>query len=49
MDGECIWLYCVGGVVWLVGIKDVGIEDWFYLCKGVFGELMLDDVIIVFE
>lgn len=49
LDGERIWLHRAGGPARLVGIKDVGTEDWFYSRKGAPGELTLDDVITTFE
>lgn len=48
-DGERTWLHRAGGPVRLVGIKDVGTEDWFYSRKGAPGELTLDDAITTFE
>jgi hypothetical protein len=33
----------------LVGIADVGVEDWFYSRKGAPGEVTLDDAITEFE
>jgi hypothetical protein len=48
-DGERTWLHRAGKSARLVGIKDVGTEDWFYSRKGASGELTLDDVITEFE
>ncbi|QPQ54375.1 hypothetical protein IC614_08415 [Allosphingosinicella flava] len=48
-DGERTWLHRAGGPARLVGIKDVGTEDWFYSRKGAPGELTLDDAITAFE
>ncbi len=49
LDGERTWLHRAGGPARLVGIKDVGTEDWFYSRKGAPGELTLDDAITAFE
>lgn len=49
LDGERTWLHRAGGAARLVGIKDVGTEDWFYSRKGAPGELTLDDAITAFE
>ena len=49
LDGERTWLHRAGRAARLVGIKDVGTEDWFYSRKGGAGELTLDDVITAFE
>lgn len=49
VEGERTWLHRAGGPARLVGIKDVGTEDWFYSRKGVPGELTLDDAITAFE
>lgn len=49
MDGERTWLHRAGEPARLVGIKDVGTEDWFYSRKGAPGELTLDDAITAFE
>ena len=48
-DGERTWLHRAGGAARLVGIKDVGTEDWFYSRKGAPGELTLDDAITAVE
>lgn len=49
LDGERTWLHRAGGPARLVGIKDVGTEDWFYSRKGAPGKLTLDDAITAFE
>ncbi|MGA3679383.1 hypothetical protein [Pseudomonas graminis] len=49
LDGERTWLHRAGVPARLVGIKDVGTEDWFYSRKGEPGELTLDDAITAFE
>ncbi len=43
--GERIWQYRKGAVPLLVGIRDAGVEDWFYSRKSVDGSLTLDDLI----
>lgn len=49
LDGERTWLHRAGRPARLVGIKDVGTEDWFYSRKRAPGELTLDDAITAFE
>lgn len=48
-ESERTWLHRLGAPARLVGIGDVGVEDWFYSRKGVRGEITLDDEITEFE
>lgn len=43
------WLHRIGYPARLVGIKDIGVEDWFYSRKSAAGEVTLDDAITEFE
>lgn len=46
---ERTWLHRQGSPARLVGIADVGVEDWFYSRKGAPGEVTLDDAITEIE
>src|SRR5690349_21399368 len=48
-EAERTWLHRVACPAKLVGIRDVGVEDWFYSKKGLLGEKTLDDAITDFE
>lgn len=48
-EAERTWLHRLGSSPRLVGIGDIGVEDWFYSRKGAPGEVTLDDVITEFE
>lgn len=48
-EAERTWLHRLGSPPCLVGIGDVGVEDWFYSRKGGPGEVTLDDAITAFE
>ncbi|TWB77200.1 uncharacterized protein DUF4238 [Nitrospirillum amazonense] len=44
-EGERTWLHRRGQGAKLVGIRHIGVEDWFYSKKPMNGEITLDDVI----
>lgn len=46
---ERIWLHRPGTAARLVGIRDVGVEDWFYSRKATDGAPTLDDAITDYE
>jgi len=46
---ERTWLHRMTVPAKLVGIRDIGVEDWFYSRKGLLGEKTLDDAITDFE
>lgn len=48
-DKERTWLHRPGTVARLVGIRDVGVEDWFYSRKSTDGTPTLDDAITDYE
>lgn len=48
-DAERTWLHRPGMPARLVGIRDVGVEDWFYSRKAVDGSPTLDDAITEYE
>lgn len=48
-DGERTWLHRHSASPKLVGIRDVGVEDWFYSRKSVDGSTTLDDAITEYE
>lgn len=48
-EAERTWLHRVGTKARLVGIRDVGVADWFYSRKAQASERTLDDVITDFE
>jgi hypothetical protein len=48
-EAERTWLHRIASPAKCVGIKDVGVEDWFYSRKGLLGEKTLDDAITDFE
>lgn len=48
-EAERTWLHRRGAIPRLVGIRDVGVEDWFYSRKSQDGELTLDDAITDLE
>lgn len=48
-EAERTWLHRPGVAARIVGIGDVGVEDWFYSRKSAAGEPTLDDAITAFE
>ena len=48
-EAERTWLHRANAPARLVGIRDVGVEDWFYSRKAQAGEQTLDDLITEFE
>jgi hypothetical protein len=48
-DAERVWLYRRDTLPTLVGIRDVGVEDWFYSRRNTDGGQTLDDVITNLE
>jgi hypothetical protein len=48
-ESERTWLHRAGAPAKPVGIRDVGVEDWFYSRKSVDGGPSLDDAITEFE
>lgn len=48
-ESERTWLHRCGVVPRLVGIKDIGVEDWFYSRRSLDGALTLDDTITELE
>ena len=48
-DAERTWLHRSGAAARLVGIRDVGVEDWFYSRKSTDGTPTLDDAITDYE
>jgi hypothetical protein len=48
-DAERTWLHRPGAAARLVGIRDVGVEDWFYSRKSTDGTPTLDDAITDYE
>lgn len=48
-EAERTWLHRPGSVARLVGIRDVGVEDWFYSRKSLDGLPTLDDAITEYE
>lgn len=48
-DAERTWLHRPGTTARLVGIRDVGVEDWFYSRKSTDGTPTLDDAITDYE
>jgi hypothetical protein len=48
-EAERTWLHRRGGNAVLVGIRDVGVEDWFYSRKSFDGRPTLDDLITEIE
>lgn len=48
-EAEMTWLYRRGANPRLVGIRDVGVEDWFYSRKSLDGTPTLDDAITDLE
>lgn len=48
-DAELTWQFRRGSDPKCVGIKDVGVSDWFYSKRSVNGERTLDDIITDYE
>jgi hypothetical protein len=48
-NAERTWLHRPGATARLVGIRDVGVEDWFYSRKSADGAPTLDDAITDYE
>ncbi|NNM78033.1 hypothetical protein HJG53_14090 [Sphingomonas sp. ID1715] len=48
-EGERAWLHRRGAEPKLVGIRHIGVEDWFYSSKSVDGSPTLDDAITNYE
>lgn len=48
-EAKRTWLHRANAPARLVGIRDVGVEDWFYSRKAQAGEQTLDDLITEFE
>jgi hypothetical protein len=48
-EAERTWLHRRGAKARLVGIRDVGVEDWFYSRKATDGQSTLDDAITDYE
>ncbi|WP_068878791.1 MULTISPECIES: hypothetical protein [unclassified Phenylobacterium] len=48
-EGERAWLHRLGETPKLVGIRDIGVEDWFYSRRSADGQPTLDDEITELE